>query len=535
MFKQIQYMILQALVLFSTFKVAAQVPMPDYVYIGATKHYSVDPNTATGSTYTWKIDGVIQVGFITNEIDITWNTIGKYLLEVQERSLNGCFGPVRSGQVFVNPIPGLTAEGINPANCDADGSIHLTFSNIPDGTYTVVYDAGSFSNVAVVGGNANVTAPLGIYNNLNISIAGYTTASGVNITLMAPAIPPPPRVFVNKNVSCNGFSDGEITVAITGGNPDYYYRLDGSATWSATTFSSPFTISGLSPGSYSVSVKDANECISTPSKIVPIIQPEAISAAISVTYADYSGRNISTITAITNGGTPPYTYLWNNGQTIPTIKDLTSKNYTLEITDNYGCKATDKLEFPVEINQILANTDNVRTSWTNDTTINVLANDHSIADFILSSVRIIKQPGLGEAKVNSNGTITYIPGKRHSGHDQFVYEVCNIVNLCASATVNVDISESRVIIPGGFSPNGDGVNERFVFGRLENYLQSQLYVYSRSGLLVYQSSDYQNDWDGKSIRGVLTNLEIVPSGIYYYVLKLGGTSRSMRGFVYIGY
>lgn len=535
MFKQIRYMLLQALVLLSTFEIAAQAPMPDYVYIGATKHYNVDPNSAPGSTYTWKIDGVIQVGFITHEIDITWNTKGKYLLEVQERSLNGCFGPVRSGQVFVNPIPGLNAEGINPANCDADGSIQLTFTNVPDGTYTVVYDAGSFSNVAIVGGNANVTAPLGIYNNLNISIAGYTTAPGVNITLMAPAIPPPPFVFVKKNVNCNGLSDGEITVAITGSDPDYYYSLNGGATWSATAFSSPFTVKGLSPNSYSVIIKDANGCISAPSEIVSIIQPEALTAATTVTYSDSFGGNISTVTAIANGGTPPYTYLWSNGQTIPTIKDLTAKNYTLEITDNYGCKATDKLEFPVEINQILAITDEVRTSWTNDTTINVLANDHSIVDFILSSVRIIKQPRLGEAKVNSNGTITYIPGKRQSGHDQFVYEVCNIVNLCASATVNVDISEIRVIIPGGFSPNGDGVNERFVFGRLENYLQSQLCVYSRSGLLVYQSIDYQNDWDGKSIRGVLTNLEIVPAGIYYYILKLGGTSRLVKGFVYIGY
>lgn len=533
MFNLFRHMFALALALLSTFEVAAQAPMPDHVYIGNTKHYNVDPNSAPGSTYTWKIDGVIQVGFITHEIDITWNNIGKYLLEVQERSLDGCIGPVRSGQVFVNPIPGLSAEGINPANCDADGSIHFTFTNVPDGTYILVYDAGSFSNVAVAGGNANVTAPLGIYSNLNISIAGYITAPGVNITLVAPAIPPPPLILVNKNVSCNGFADGEITVTITGGHPEYYYSLNGGATWSATAFSSPFTVKGLSPNSYSVIIKDANGCISAPSETVTISQPEALSVSTTETLVDYSSGII--VTAIANGGTSPYSYLWSNGKTSSTIKDLTSGKYSVEITDKYGCKTTNSFEFPIEINQILANHDYVRTSWIQDTTINVLANDQSIVDFIIESVRVIIHPRLGEAKVNANGTITYFPQGRRSGRDQFVYEVCNIVNLCASATVTVDISESGIAIPSGFSPNGDGVNERFTIGRLENFSQSHLYVFTRTGLLVYQSTDYQNDWDGKSIREVITNLEIVPTGVYYYVLKLGGTNRSMKGFVYVGY
>jgi len=533
MFNLFRHMFTLALALLSTFEVAAQASMPDNVYIGNTKHYNVDPNSSPGSTYTWKIDGVIQVGFITHEIDITWKNEGKYLLEVQERSLDGCIGPVRSGQVFVNPIPGLSAEGINPANCDADGSIHFTFTNVPDGTYTLVYDEGSFSNVAIVGGNANVTAPLGIYRNLNISIAGYITAPGVNVTLVAPVIPPPPLVFVNKNVSCNGFADGEITVTIKGGHPEYYYSLNGGATWSATAFSSPFTVKGLFSNSYAVIIKDAKGCISAPSETVTISQPEALSVSTTETLVDYSSGNI--VTAIANGGTSPYSYLWSNGKTSSTIKDLTSGKYSVEITDKYGCKTTNSFEFPIEINQILANHDYARTSWMQDTSINVLANDQSIVDFIIESVRVIKHPRLGEAKVNANGTITYFPQGRRSGRDQFVYEVCNIVNLCASATVTIDISESGIAIPTGFSPNGDGVNDRFTIVRLEKFSQSHLYVFTRTGLLVYQSTDYQNDWDGKSIREIITNLEIVPTGVYYYVLKLGGTNRSVKGFVYVGY
>jgi len=88
-----------AIVLFGFLRAEAQMSMPDYVYIGSTKHYNVDPTT--GSTYTWKIDGVEQSA-TTNEIDITWNTASPspHILSVQEHS-TGCDGPIRSGEVYV--------------------------------------------------------------------------------------------------------------------------------------------------------------------------------------------------------------------------------------------------------------------------------------------------------------------------------------------------------------------------------------------------------------------------------------------------
>jgi len=90
-------MILLTIVLFSGLKAGAQMAMPDYVYIGCTKHYNVD--LTSGSTYTWKIDGVEQSA-TTNEIDIAWNTAGEFILSVQEHS-TGCDGPIRKGEVYV--------------------------------------------------------------------------------------------------------------------------------------------------------------------------------------------------------------------------------------------------------------------------------------------------------------------------------------------------------------------------------------------------------------------------------------------------
>jgi len=219
----------------------------------------------------------------------------------------------------------------------------------------------------------------------------------------------------------------------------------------------------------------------------------------------------------------------------PTARLLAPGIYSLEVTDNHGCKSTKSFKFPLEIHQILANPDYARTSWAQDTTIMVLANDHSTVALVPATVHILEPPARGGTKVNEDGSITYIPHERRPGRDQFVYEVCDAVNLCASATVTIDIYDSGITAPEGFSPNGDGLNDHLVFNGLENYLKSQLYVFTRSGQLVYQSVDYLNDWDGTTIQSTMTNQKLVPTGVYYYVLKLGGTNRSVKGFVFIGY
>ncbi|MFC0776391.1 beta strand repeat-containing protein, partial [Terrimonas alba] len=109
MFKRLQHIIVLALLLFGVKETSAQMAMPDHVCVGTTKTYSVnDPSVP--STYTWKIDGVTQAT-TTNEITITWNTPGEFLITVQERSADGCEGDIRSGTVYVYP-PAATSETI---------------------------------------------------------------------------------------------------------------------------------------------------------------------------------------------------------------------------------------------------------------------------------------------------------------------------------------------------------------------------------------------------------------------------------------
>jgi gliding motility-associated-like protein len=99
MIKRYPYILLFGIVLSGVSRVTGQVTMPDNVCIGHLRNYNVDSNP--GSTYTWWIDGIVQSGFTTSEFVHAWNNSSTYLLEVQERSMDGCLGPVKSLCVVV--------------------------------------------------------------------------------------------------------------------------------------------------------------------------------------------------------------------------------------------------------------------------------------------------------------------------------------------------------------------------------------------------------------------------------------------------
>lgn len=210
-------------------------------------------------------------------------------------------------------------------------------------------------------------------------------------------------------------------------------------------------------------------------------------------------------------------------------------DYTLRVTDSYGCQSEKTYRFPIEQYKIIANPDYARTSWAEDTIIHITSNDISTAPVDPSSVRIIRQPVHGQTKINPDGSVTYMPGEKVAGRDQFAYEVCDLVNLCDSATVTVDVYDAKVALTEGFSPNGDGINDQLVFRGLEKYPESHLYIFTREGSLVYKNNNYQNDWDGRTIQSTSGNIIKVPTGVYYYILELGGTNRKIKGFIYVGY
>jgi gliding motility-associated-like protein len=86
-------------------------------------------------------------------------------------------------------------------------------------------------------------------------------------------------------------------------------------------------------------------------------------------------------------------------------------------------------------------------------------------------------------------------------------------------------------IPKGFSPNGDGINDTFVIGGLYSYPYNSIKIYNRWGNLVYETQNYQNDWNGVAFNKSKT----LPAAPYFCVINLGDSSEIIKCWVYINY
>ena len=84
----------------------------------------------------------------------------------------------------------------------------------------------------------------------------------------------------------------------------------------------------------------------------------------------------------------------------------------------------------------------------------------------------------------------------------------------------------KLEIPNVFTPNGDGINDKFVIDGLDNCTQRQLVVRNRAGQIVYRNNSYENTWDGGDC----------PDGMYQYQFTykgINGIEQTMSGIVYV--
>ncbi|MGM0505301.1 MAG: SprB repeat-containing protein, partial [Bacteroidota bacterium] len=156
------------------------------------------------------------------------------------------------------------------------------------------------------------------------------------------------------SVSCNGGSDGEISVLISGGTPDYTYELrdggSGGALIKDTTSSlTNFTFTGLEANaSYYVLVTDASSSIA--GQFIPVYEPEPLvvdSIGVFKGLSCYDG-NDAELEAFASGGTGPYTYYWEEfdtlsstwgplGQTTKIVTNISQGIYRVFVDDANSC------------------------------------------------------------------------------------------------------------------------------------------------------------------------------------------------------
>jgi hypothetical protein len=133
-----------------------------------------------------------------------------------------------------------------------------------------------------------------------------------------------------ENVDCNGEAGGSIGLSVSGGVTPYTYIWSNGQTGASAA--------GLSAGTYSATVTDANGCTAVTAEVVS--EPSDISISSSVTPESCDIGSDGMIELTVNGGVSPYGYLWSNGQTGSMAVNLSGGAYTVTVTDSVGCTKT---------------------------------------------------------------------------------------------------------------------------------------------------------------------------------------------------
>ncbi|MBL0050358.1 MAG: SprB repeat-containing protein [Bacteroidetes bacterium] len=132
-------------------------------------------------------------------------------------------------------------------------------------------------------------------------------------------------------------TNGTATISgIAGGTAPY------TILWSTSPAQGTTTATGLTAGTYNVTVTDANGCIYTSSTTITEPVDGVVATITGQTNIACNGGTVGDATVTGSGGTPytsgdPYTYLWSDGQTTATAVGLAAGTYVVTVTDSPGC------------------------------------------------------------------------------------------------------------------------------------------------------------------------------------------------------
>ena len=408
--------------------------------------------------------------------------------------------------------PGLAlvagVDNFLPPSCTgfADGVLVVAAS---EGTYPYQYDFGN----GLQSDSTLAGLPAGTYPVYVVDAVGcdqdfeLTIVDPDSLTIAAQGI----------DVSCSGLTDGQGETVVTGGTGDYDFKWEDGQTGPLAT--------DLAPGSYGVTVNDANGCEATDS--IRVEEPaQAGIALIDETDVLCFGDTTGQISVTSQGGVPPFTYQipGRGEQPDTTFTGLGIGVYTVIATDANGC--TDTLTAEVD----------------GPAPIVVDAGPDE-------EIKLGFGTQLGAFATGDGDTLVY----RWTPPDSLDCLVCTdpYANPTRTQVYTVEVTdedgctgldsvqvrvviERPVYIPNAFSPNGDGINDRFaIFGNQAVRRVQTMRVYSRWGALVYEGENLPLGTNSGYWDGIFKGEEMKSQVFAYYaeIEFVDGVVRTFEGDV----
>ncbi|MSP69483.1 MAG: T9SS type B sorting domain-containing protein [Bacteroidetes bacterium] len=225
------------------------------------------------------------------------------------------------------------------------------------------------------------------------------------------------------------------------------------------------------------------------------------------------------LNALVSGGVEPYNYLWSTSDTSAgiSVSPTVTTSYVVTVTDPCGSPiGSDTVTIFLPSSNPLATlpTPDLILCTGDPALVGIMASGGSLPYTYLWST-ITGSDLVPNANANTNAFTPTTSG---------IFEVQTLdgCNNLVLDTITIEIHNCDIIPPNIFTPNGDGANDNLVFFGLENFPQTTLFIYNRWGNKIYESANYQNDWNGSG----------VSDGTYYYLItKMDGST--LTGFVTI--
>ncbi|MFB9075865.1 T9SS type A sorting domain-containing protein [Flavobacterium procerum] len=295
-----------------------------------------------GSGYVDIVNNSTYSGATTGTLSITGATAGMNNYTYRAVLSGGCTPDAVTNSVTltVNSAPAITANPSDSSICNNSNATFTATATNATGYQWQVNQGLGFSSIANGGvysgattATLTITGATSALNNYQYRVVATGSCTPLAVSTAATLrISTIQTTSSQTNIACHGTNTGSLFVSPTGGIGAYTYSWSNGATTSS--------ISNLPAGNYSVTIRDAILC----ERVLnfTISEPPLLTASAGTVnnVSCYGGAN-GTATVTVSGGTPIYTYSWAPyGGTNPTATGLTAGNYTVTVTDDYGCNTT---------------------------------------------------------------------------------------------------------------------------------------------------------------------------------------------------
>lgn len=457
---------------------------------------------------------------------------------------------INSGTLSVGPAcqnsdtPVVISGNTNLTNGNYEITYNLTGSNAVSNqtaTFSVTSGTGTFiipGNFLTTVGNTTIT----IIHIINMDTGCENTA-----TLNRQFLISPKPDTTNVAVSINDFCENQsVNVNITGlGNIASViikYTLSGANTASQTV---TVTVSGgsanfvipaallLNLGTTTLTITEitnsATLCGTNNLSISDSFLIKPVPLAPTASDLEFCSTANATVAALLPNGPQ---YIWYNSATgnnpLSSTDLLQSGNYWVAVAGNATVCTSQRAQILVTITEFPTPT--LQTDGENFCGLDAPA--PTLSDL---SANVVFTGNLIWFDASSGGnqlpnTQILIDGSTYYGFDSDISGACFSENALA---VTVSLSDCdgdfALMIPDGFSPNGDGTNDTFNIPDIEFlYPNFTLEIYNRYGNILYKGNRDTPDWDGKSNQSGATISGIAPNGVYFYIVNFNKDGKSPK-------